>query len=72
MLFVRLRDHIVELATAIEFDRAGELLEFKDSSGTVVARFNKLEVLAYSHTRERVAAGIEFASSNGSSPAVKA
>ena len=51
-MFVRLRDQLVELPTAQHESEVDGRIAFSDAAGTVVAWFDRLDVLAYSPKRD--------------------
>lgn len=59
MIYVRLQDKLVELPTASAVSVVDGHLSATDEAGNVVARFEKLDVLAYSSDRNKVDAGLD-------------
>lgn len=54
MMFVRLHDQLVELPTAKYEAEVDGRIAFSDEVGTVIAWFEKLDVLAFSPDREQL------------------
>ena len=54
MIFVRLHNELVELPTANTILEVDGHVSLMDEAGFVVARFDKLDVIAYSSDREKL------------------
>ena len=59
MMFVRLRNDLVELPTALTLSEQDDLVCATDARGLVIARFERLCVLAWSKERDKVSGGLE-------------
>lgn len=61
MLYVLSQDHLFELPTAVcclEPNGNGDIVEFVDESGAVIARFDRTAVLAFSSKKEKMSFGL--------------
>ena len=69
MLFVRLRETLVELPTANHIERSNGHVTFTDTWGATVARFKHADVLAWSPDRETLARGFAADAAPSTTPA---
>jgi len=59
MLYVRLHNEVIEFPTAALLAEIDGRIALLDSSGAVVAHFEKLDVLAWSHQADKVSLDLD-------------